>query len=89
MRENKDTLLMSIAQVDMDELRFPVIAVHEDPNDYPGKYVARIFDMDRPTTLVIVKESLAELQRDIRSNTNMFFFPREDKDVESLVGAWI
>lgn len=89
MRENDDKVIMSIAQVDMDGLRFPVIAVHEDPNDYPGKCAARIFDMDKPTRIVIVKETLGELQKDIRSHTNMLFFPRDDEDVESLVGAWI
>ena len=79
----------SISEVDMSGLKMPVIAVYERPDDYPDKYVARVFDMLKPTDAVIVKNSLSDIQDDIGANTSMVFFLREAGDVLSLVGTWV
>lgn len=85
----KDRKVSSMCQVNFASLRSPVIEVHESPSDYPGKYMARIFDVDVPTDIVMVKDTLAELQNDIRQHTDMIFFTRGMEDVESLIGAWV
>lgn len=79
----------SISEVDMSGLKMPVIAVYERPDDYPDKYVARVFDILKPTGIAIVKSSLSEIQEDIGANTSMVFFLREAGDVLSLVGTWV
>lgn len=79
----------SIRQVDMSELIAPVIAVHQHPTDFPDKCVARIFDMDRPTDTIIVKETVAEIVQDIQENTSFTYVPRGAADVPSLVSVWI
>ena len=79
----------SISEVDMSGLFMPLIAVYEHPEDYPDKYVARVFDVDRPTDTVVIKDSLLEIQRDIGENTSRIFAPRGAEDVRSLVGVWI
>ena len=35
----------------------PVITVYRSPKEYPGKYVARLFDLDRPTRFVFVADT--------------------------------
>lgn len=79
----------SIKQIDMRNLKLPLAAVHVNPLDYPGKAMVRIFDVDRPTNAVIVKDTLEEVMNDIKNNTNMVFMPRGAEDVASLVGVWM
>ncbi len=54
----KDKRAESIGEVDLSELKFPIIAIYRHPADYPNKYVARVFDITRPTDTVVVKDSL-------------------------------
>lgn len=84
-----DIRVESIGQVDLSDLAVPVAAVHVNSIEYPEKVVARIFDIDKPTNVVIVKNSLEEIQKDIQENTTMVFIPRGTEDVESLVGVWM
>jgi hypothetical protein len=40
----------------------PIIVVYKNPSDYPDKYVARLWDSDKPTEFVIIKDTLAEVR---------------------------
>ena len=84
-----DKKVNSIKEVDLSGLKMPMAAVYQNPLDYPDKVVARIFDMDKPTDTVIVKESLEEIQKDIKENTSLIFVERGADDVKSLVGVWV
>ncbi len=81
--------ISSIQEVDFSGLRVPFIAVYQSPEDFPGRYVARIFELDKPTDTVIVKKTLPELQEEIQAHTGKTFIPRESGDVPCLVGVWI
>ncbi|EOS72479.1 hypothetical protein C817_05493 [Dorea sp. 5-2] len=85
----KEKRVGSIRNVDLSGLRFPVIAVHESPEDFKGQCVARVFDMDKPTDTIIVKDTVEEINEDIRRNTHMAYMERDPNDVPSLVGVWI
>ncbi len=87
--EMKETRVESIGKVDFSEVKMPMIAVYESPEDFPGECVARIYDLDKPTDTVMVKGTMEEVQRDIRENTGMVFLPRGAEDVPSLVGVWM
>lgn len=89
MSEMKETRVESIGQVDFSEVKMPMIAVYESPEDFRGKCVARIYDLDKPTDTIMVKGTVEEVQRDIRENTDMVFLPRGAEDVPSLVGVWM
>lgn len=84
-----DKIVNSIKEVDFSDFKMPIIAVYQNPEDYPGKCVARIFDLDEPTSVVIVKDALGLIQNDIRINTGMYFVKRGEDDVKSLVGVWM
>lgn len=85
----KEKRANSISEVDMRGLKMPFIAVYDHPVDFPDHCVARIFDINRPTDTIIVKNSLADIQKDIRENTAMLFMLRGAEDVKSLVGVWV
>lgn len=89
MECTRDKVVKSIREIDLTGLRFPIIAIYKHPDDYPDKYVARIFDINRYTYTVILKDTLQELQEDISRNISKTFIPRDEKDEPCMVGSWI
>lgn len=85
----KDKRAESIREVDLSGLKFPIIVIYRHPADYPDKYVARVFDITRPTDTVVIKDSLKELQKDVSRNVAMSFIPRDEKDDPCIIGSWI
>lgn len=67
----------SIREVDFSGLKVPFVAVYGHPDDFPDKYVARIYELDRAT------------DTNIKEHTAMTFIPRGTADVPSLVGVWM
>lgn len=45
----------------------PIIAIYNSPSDYPGKYIARLWNIDKPTKFIAVKDSLEEIRKIIPS----------------------
>lgn len=84
-----DKIAEKIVQIDVSDLEFPMIAIYANPKDYPGKYVARIFDLDKPTNTILLKDTLEELQNHIAESTTLSFFCRGAGDVPELVGVWL
>ena len=85
----KDNNIQSFKDVDFSNVSVPFIALFRGPDDYPGKYVARLFDLDKPTNAVMVRDGLEEIEEDIKTNTNLVFVERGTEDVKSLLGVWM
>ena len=79
----------SIREVDFSGLKVPFVAVYNHPDDFPDKYVARIYELDKATDTIMVKETLEEITTDLKEHTAMTFIPRGAADVPSLVGVWM
>ena len=61
-----DKIVTSIQEINLEDIRFPIIAVFEHPEDYPTKSVGRIFELTKPTDTVIVKDTrLSHIARSI------------------------
>lgn len=84
-----DKIAESISGFDLSDLKIPIIVIYRHSEDYPDKYVARIFDITQPTDAVVIKDSLQELQKDISRNMSKTFIPRDEKDDPCIVGSWI
>ena len=83
----KTKIVDSIKEVDLSDFKLPTIAIYEHPKD--EYYVARVFDVDKQTDTIILKDTLAAVQKDIKENTKMMFFSRGAEDDPCIVGAWI
>lgn len=79
----------SIREVDFSGLKAPFIAVYKHPEDFPGECVARIYETDKPTDTLMVKDTVEEIEADIKKYTSMTFMHRGAEDVLSLVGVWM
>ncbi len=66
----------------------PIITVFKSPTDYPGKYVARVYDLEKPTNLVAVADTYEELLEAIPTR-QMVRLERDPKDDPVIVETWV
>lgn len=72
---------------DFSDLEMPLIAVFFDPKDVPGKYVARVFDLGKPTDMMTIKDTLEEIRAAIPPVFNRI--PRTAEDHPTVVEVWL
>ena len=60
--------------------------VYDSPTDYPGKFVARRFTLDQPTTDVVVANTLQQVRRLIPSG--LYRIERQRGDDPKIVETW-
>lgn len=84
-----DKIVEAIDQIDMSDLELPSFAIYKNPEDYPGKTVARLFEKDCPTDVVIIRKDVRELHQLFRYRTRMSFMPPLPGDSANLVGVWM
>lgn len=65
----------------------PNFVIYNSPEDYPGKFVVRLFDGAQPTRLFTTKDSLEEARKAIPD----IFIPvqRSPGDALSIVETWL
>lgn len=64
-----------------------IICVYNSPTDYPGRYVARLFDGSRATCLIVVADTIEEL-RTAKPN-EMSIIDRIPCDADTIAEVWI
>lgn len=80
----------SFSEVDVSGLKCLIIAVYINPLDYPQDCVARIFDLDQPTNIILSRRTLEELRADIiQTFPHMVRFDRAKNDVQCVAETWI
>jgi endonuclease V-like protein UPF0215 family len=67
--------------------KIPLICVYKNPADYPGKYIARLWDVDRPTNIIAIAESLEEIRE--AKPAEMVIMQRHPNDDPVIVETWI
>ena len=72
----------------LEATKVPIIAVYRGPADYPGKYVARVYDVDRPTNLVAVADEYEDILTAIPAGA-MVRMERDPKDDPCIVETWV
>jgi hypothetical protein len=86
--ENLDSKeLKSFREIDLSQFDFPLITIYFSPDDFPDKYVARLFDMDKPTPYYVWKWSLSMLEVEIPPH--MVFMERQEEDAQSILGVYM
>lgn len=80
----------SFSEVDVSSLKCPIIAVYINPFDYPQECVARVFDLDQPTNIILSRRTLSELREDIvQVFPQMVRFDRSKNDVQCVAETWL
>jgi len=84
--KKKDVIITDFNQINTRLMKMPFIVIYEHPKDYSESYVARVFDIDKPTNIVIISENLEELRKKIPAG--MVKFKREKEDDENIVESY-
>lgn len=88
MKSPDDIILEDFMRFKLEAVtQVPIIAVYNSPKDYPGKYVARLWDIHKkPTKFVVIKNTLNEIRRSLP--TQMTRLPPDRRDDPVLVETW-
>lgn len=84
--ENHTLVIEDVKQLDLSDIKMPLFALYEKPLDFPNNYVARLFDLDQPTNIVLVADTLEELREKLPKGLHRF--KREEEDVKALIETW-
>lgn len=63
-----DILLKDFIEINTNFFKMPIYVIYNKPSDYPNHYVARLFDLDKSTNLIVIDESLESLRAKIPQN---------------------
>lgn len=81
-------IVSHFSEVDMSEMTYPLITIFFNPKDMPNKYIARLFDMQSPTNIVVIGDSIDDIRKTIPKD-RFILIPRKDNDHESVVEVWM
>lgn len=86
----QDIRVDSFECVDLRDIKLPIVAIYKSPKDYPGETVARLYDIDQPTNVILIKNDLEEIRKDITLHLSVFVrFDRGAGDDPCLVEVWV
>lgn len=74
-----------------DVVKYPMFVVYKNPSDFPGKFVVRLFNMDKPVHMAAVKDTLEEARAAIQQGPPFMFHNvgRSPQDDPVIVETWI
>lgn len=52
--------IQDLGRVDFSNMRFPMLIMYAYPIDYPRHYVVRVWDLDQPTDMILLRRSYSE-----------------------------
>lgn len=81
-----DVVIDNFNQVNVSRMKMPFIVLFDHPEDYNEDYVARLFDIDKPTNIVIISKDLEELRNKIPKG--MVKFNRQKEDDEKIIESY-
>lgn len=74
-------------------MKLAIWTVYDNPTDYPGKFVARRFDVDasgpRPSASVIVAPDLEALRNILAFELHLTCLTRNEQDEPQIVECWL
>lgn len=72
----------------LKQTTIPIITVYDHPADYPDKFVARVWDVNRPTNLAVIADTYEELLQAIPTGQMTRMEPSQ-KDDPVIRETWI
>jgi len=80
--------IANFAELDLSKIELPIITVYFNTKDFPGKYVARLFEAPLPTKYHVVADSLEEVRKSIPYG-RFSRLDRSEVDDPVIVEIWI
>ena len=87
----KTKQVRSFREVDFSDIKMPMIVICNSPTDYPGKYIARVWDAEIPaaTSCIQTSDTLEKLRKDIKAAGFSLRLMRAAGDDPVIVESWM
>lgn len=87
--EKEDRVIQGVFDAEKlrKQTRMPMICIYDHPADYPKHFVARVWDLDVPTRLIALSDTLDGIREHIPAG--MYRVPRNERDDPHIVEVWI
>lgn len=85
--QTKDQLISSFNEIDMKEYTMPIICIYNSPSDYKGMFVARLFDVNKPTPIILMRITLDAIRNEIPESFSLV--PKQAGEDANIVGTYI
>lgn len=82
-------IVNTLKEVNFKGIKTPMVVVYGRPEDFPCKYVARVFSLDKPTNVLIVRDTLEECREDITAAGFLVCMERNKGDKKSIIETWM
>jgi len=75
----------------METQKLTIWTIYYSPSDFPGEWVARMFELDQPTKSILRASGLDDLRELIQKNSAHVRdkIPRFDNDDPYIIESWI
>lgn len=84
--EKKD-FIVDMFDLERASVTFPIICVYDSPDDYPGKFVARLWNIDKPTRIIALADTAEEMRA--KKPENMTVIPHHPDEAAVIVETWV
>jgi hypothetical protein len=82
-----DKKVENFYSVDYSYIDFPLITIYKNTTDYPNCYVARLWDTNKPTNVIMVSKDIETIRKNIP--VGMYKLGRRENDDKCIVETWI
>ena len=82
-------MVNSLTEVDFSDLKAPMITVYFNTIDFPGKIVARVFELQLPTNICVLYETMEDARDDAIEAGFQTLIPRSRTDDPNIVETYM
>jgi hypothetical protein len=80
-------IIDSFEELPFSTYKLPMITIYQSPKDFKGKFVSRLFDINRPTRFITIKDNLEDARNSIPKNLHRL--DRQQYDDPIIVEVWV
>lgn len=88
-RKRLSRLVEHLRDVDWSDLKVPIAVIYDKPLDFPDKFVIRLFDMNKATNIVALRDSLEECRKECIDAGFCSVLPRISDDDRRIAESWM
>ncbi|WP_456272515.1 hypothetical protein [Bacillus sp. AK031] len=85
--ETKDQLISSFTEVSFNDYTMPIICIYKSPSDHQGMFVARVFNVNKPQPIILMRPSVEAIRSEIPEGFSIV--PKSEDDDPAIVESWI
>ncbi len=78
-----------LRDTDWSDLRTPIAVIYDKPLDFPDKFVIRLFDQNKATNIVALRDSLDECRKECIDAGFYTVLPRSQDDDWCIAETWM